>query len=212
MYKLAVLFAAVAVSVSSQAALISESVVGDFSNDPLAPTSISFDVGTNGVIGSVTSINAISDTRDFFTFTIGPDQLLTSIDLISYTDGTIDLQTGLPNPGNRGFVAIDEGTTSLIPTGGANGNGGLGLLGGAHLEAGDDVSLTLSTPELVGPGFEFPLGAGDYTFLVQQTGQDFSDYYFTFEVSQVPLPAAAWLFISGLMGLFGLKRFRSQKP
>ena len=60
-----------------------ESVDGDLSGDPLAPTSVVFGLDSNELIGSVQSPN---DTRDFFTFTIPQNRLLTGIFLLEYED------------------------------------------------------------------------------------------------------------------------------
>ena len=53
-----------------------------------------------------------------------------------------------------------------------------------------------------------PLGEGEYySSFSQLTGSDgVIDYSWQFEVSAVPLPPAAWLFISGLIGLAGFSR------
>ena len=63
---------------------------------------------------------------------------------------------------------------------------------------------------------DFPLNSGDFDFLLSvlsgandATGS--LDYLLTFEVSQVPIPAAAWLFVSALAGLFGFRRFFSSE-
>ena len=101
-------------------------------------------------------------------------------------------------------------------------------------DGGDETTSTLTTLALgendgTGPqlafgtagGFEagdisFPLNAGDFDFLLsvlsganEATGS--LDYLLTFEVSAVPLPAAAWLFVSALAGLFGFRRFFSSE-
>ena len=200
MYKLAILFAAATISTFSSATVIhNEALLGDLSNDPLAPTSLTFGVGSNEISGRV--VNP-SDTRDYFTFTIGDGLVLDSIDLVSYFD--VD-----GNPADDGFAAINAGTTTTQPAMGAD------FLGGAHVGAdqlpGADRSLAadLAGAENIGTTFDFPLTAGDYSFVIQQTGAENTGYTLDFVVSPVPLPAAAWLFISGLLGLFGVKRMRS---
>ena len=203
MYKLAILFAAATISTFSSATVIhNEALLGDLSNDPLAPTSLTFGVGSNEISGTVVNTN---DTRDYFTFTIGDGLVLDSIDLVSYFD--------VDNPdANTGFAAINAGTTTTQPGGRSV---DADFLGGAHVGAdqlpgaGGSLAADLARAENIGTTFDFPLTAGDYSFVIQQTGPENTGYTLDFVVSPVPLPAAAWLFVSGLLGLFGVKRMRS---
>ena len=203
MYKLAILFAAATISTFSSATVIhDEALLGDLSNDPLAPTSLTFGVGSNEISGTVVNTN---DTRDYFTFTIGDGLVLDSIDLVSYFD--VD-----SNPADIGFAAINAGTTTTQP---GMGSVAADFIGGAHVGAdqlpgaGGSLAADLAGAENIGTTFDFPLTAGDYSFLIQQTGPENTGYTLDFVVSPVPLPAAAWLFVSGLLGLFGVKRMRS---
>lgn len=202
MYKLVTFLGALVLSSFTHAIHI-EALNGDLSNDPLAPTALNFVDGSNTVAGSVNSLDGVggagSDTRDFFTFTIDPGFQLTEINLFGFTAG------------NTGFALIDDVAASAIPNGGTAGS----FLGGSHVDdtllGGGLLGANIANDVAgAGVGFTFPLDAGDYTFLIQETGRTTSDYHLSFEVSAVPLPAAAWLFVSGLMGLFGLKRFRTQ--
>lgn len=207
MYKLAILFAAATISTFSSATVIyDEAALGDLSNDPLAPTSLTFGVGSNEISGTVVTSNDTSnDTRDYFTFTIGDGLVLDSIDLVSYFD--VD-----GNPADDGFTAINAGTTTTQP---GMGSVDADFLGGAHVGAdqlpgaGGSLAADLARAENIGTTFDFPLTAGDYSFLIQQTGPENTGYTLDFVVSPVPLPAAVWLFVSGLLGLFGVKRMRS---
>lgn len=159
-----------------------ETVNGDLATDPAAPTPIAFSLGSNTVTGTV---QATGDTRDYLTFTIAEGQQLAALLLLSYTD----LATG--QDGNRGFYAFNVGNTSAVP-GGATANF---FLAGNHLDpvpAGFDL-LTLLAPgdTLAGPGITGPLGAGTYTFLVQQTGPQLTGYSFDFVITPAPGAAAA---------------------
>ncbi|MEO1575708.1 MAG: VPLPA-CTERM sorting domain-containing protein [Pseudomonadota bacterium] len=176
-----------------------EGLDGDLSGDPLAPTAVTFAEGVNSVNGSMSSLG---DTRDYLTFTIPDGQQLVGILLQQY----MDLDTG--GPGNRGFYAISAGASSEIPSGGNPD----AFLGGAHLDpfpAGTDLLARLTTDSLTGTGVTAPLGAGTYTFLVQQTGPQLTEYSLDFIVAPVPVPAAVWLLASGLVGLAGLRRRRA---
>ena len=142
-----------------------EASSGDLSNSAATPTSIALDGDTLTVSGSVQS-GLASDTRDYFTFTVGPDQTLVAMNLVSYVDG----DTG--GTGNKGYVMIDDGATSVIPS---NSTYSL-FLGGYHLTRSEfsdetvNMFTKMSTGTRGGAGFSLPLGPGDYTVNVQQTG------------------------------------------
>lgn len=184
---------------SASAALVwVENVNGDLSSDPGAPTSLTFSAGVNTILGTVT---ASGDTRDYITFTVETGTVLTGIFLRKY----VDEATG--GPGDRGFHAISLGTEGVIPDPTTAGD----LLGGDHLDpVGPNVNLleVLAGAPLAGTGFDTPLGAGDYTYLVQQTSPLLTSYVLDFVIkpAPVPLPMAGWLFLSGLAALGTLKR------
>ncbi|MEM9388319.1 MAG: VPLPA-CTERM sorting domain-containing protein [Pseudomonadota bacterium] len=176
-----------------------ESISGDLSSDPDAPTPLSFNAGSNIITGSVS--DGEGDTRDFVTFTIADGQVLTALLQLEYVDG----QTG--GPGNRGFHSINEGETSFIPGFDTSDD----FLGGAHLDAlapGTDMLMILAGAPQAGVGFETPLGPGTYSYLVQQTGPQISAYTLDFQVAAVPLPAGVWLISSALVGLIGFRARR----
>ena len=136
-----------------------ESVNGDLSNDPGAPTPVMFELGGDIVIGSV---GAPEDTRDFLTFTVEPNQRFVSLSLLSYSFDNGDLVA---------FHALNEGPTSYIPDVDTADN----FLGGNHLEfsdSGRDLLPDLAMAPLAGTGFDVPLGPGTYSYVIQQTGMD----------------------------------------
>ncbi len=180
---------------SAYAASYVESVNGDLSTLPGAPTFISLDLGTNTVSGTV---QASTDTRDYFSFTILPSQTLTGIFLLSYTD------VNAGTTGNRGFIHIDDGLSSILPV------SGTALLGGNHLDrsvyplATTNVLANLATAPLAGSGFTAPLGSGSYTINVQQTGPQLTAYSLSLVV--VPEPSVAVLMLVGLCSAVGIRR------
>ncbi|MEL7472292.1 MAG: hypothetical protein AAGK04_03170 [Planctomycetota bacterium] len=192
------LLVAAAIATSASATVVhDEGVDGDLSTDPAVPTPLAFAVGTNTVTGSM---SAPSDTRDYFTFTVGAGQSLNGIFLIDYTD----LDIG--GNGNRGFIHIDDGATSVIPSGATAGD----FLGGSHLDRGvfpdaaTNVLTTLAAAPQGGVGFVAPLGPGTYTINVQQTGPQNTGYTLDFQF--VPSPGA--LAAIGAGGLLALRRRR----
>ncbi|MEO0972185.1 MAG: VPLPA-CTERM sorting domain-containing protein [Pseudomonadota bacterium] len=183
---------------SALAVTYDESIDGDLATDPGTPTFIDFDAGSNLVSGSVA---APGDTRDFLTFTLEANERLVSIVLLDYTD----LDNG--GPGNRGFIALNEGATSGIP-GETDADF---FLGGIHLDPnlGQDLLLSLATDSITGSDpFSVPLGAGSYSVVIQQTGPQLTGYAVDFQVAVVPVPAAAWLFGAGLLSLGAMRRRR----
>ncbi|UCG72258.1 MAG: hypothetical protein JSV45_13565 [Chromatiales bacterium] len=167
-----------------------ESVDGDLSTDPNAPTPVQFQAGSNIITGTM---GGPGNVGDYITFTFGPGQGLTGLVLLEFASQMGD---------ERGFHGINEGPTSFIPSPATQDN----FLGGNHLnafEAGTDVLPGLATTPLVGAGFAIPLGEGTYSYLIQQTASDPTSYSLEFQV--VPVPAAVWLFGSAL-GLLGWLR------
>lgn len=149
-----------------------ESIDGDLSTDPDMPTPVTFVEGGNTIRGQMQDPD---DTRDYITFTIADGQQLTSVLLNQYQD----VDSG--GPGDRGFVAVNEGDTSFIP---GFDTGDL-FLGGAHLDpdpVGTDYLAILAGAPQAGTGFTPPLGPGTYSFLVQQTGPELTAYELEFVI------------------------------
>lgn len=173
--------------VAGAATVWDESVDGNLSTDPAAPTGITFSAGNNVIIGT---IGGPGNVGDYITFSFAPGQGLVGLVLLEF-----DSQMG----DERGFNAVNEGSTSFIPSPATQDN----FLGGNHVnafEVGTDILPRLGSTPLVGSGFSIPLGEGTYSYLIQQTASDLTSYSLEFQV--VPVPAAVWLFASGL-GLLG---------
>ena len=104
--------------------------------------------------------------------------------------------------------------------GGTNGGGMAGNGGGGGGGMGTPLILDFAAnPANAGITLDFPLQAGDYDFLqtvLTLTGMTDGietlgalatfDWLVEIQVSPVPLPAAAWLFVSALAGLFGFRK------
>jgi len=171
---------------------VDEAVIGDLSSDPAAPTPVAFVLGNNTVRGSVV---ASADTRDYITFTIPAGQRLTNLRLQSF--GT-----------NRSFHAINAGATSFVPSAATSGS----FLGGQHVDpvpAGTDLLPGLALTPVAGTGFAIPLGPGTYSYLIQQTGPQFTPYDLEFVIAATP-PAAVpalgpWMIVlaAGLLAFAG---------
>jgi hypothetical protein len=153
-----------------------EAVDGDLSSVAASPTPVSFGLGTNVVAGRVTTGTTPTDTRDFLTFTIPAGRQLTGLRLVSWGGG------------NRGFHAINAGATSFEPSGTTDNN----FLGGDHIDpiaSPIEVLVELLDGDIAGVGTTAPLGPGTYSYVIQQTGPQLSDYRLEFVVSAAPAAA-----------------------
>lgn len=156
----------------------------DFSGDRLAPSTFALASGANSVTGSVGYLASGALDRDYLALTVPAGHKLDSMVLGPATS------VG----GAVAFLGVQAGTVMTVsPTA----NSAEGLLGWTHFGSGDIGQNIL--PEIGAgsgaTGFSGPLGAGTYTFWIQ----DFSDttvpYQFLLAVSPVPeapaLPMAA---------------------
>ena len=87
-----------------------ESVSGDLSSDPGAPTVIAVEGETVLVVRGSVQSGSGSDTRDFFSMTVAEGASLEAIRLVDYVDG----DTGAS--GNTGYFMVDDGPTSVVPS------------------------------------------------------------------------------------------------
>ncbi|HEU4365529.1 MAG TPA: hypothetical protein VFT13_08700, partial [Candidatus Krumholzibacteria bacterium] len=156
-----------------------ESVDGDLATNPAAPTPLAFTPGGSSVIGTVSNVGTVD--RDYITFTIGPLEILTALNLVAIS------------PDNLAFAALNAGTTSFVPDGSTIGN----FLAGIHIAAaqvGTDlmplfVSSSVTTNSLPAPF----LGPGDYCFVIQQTSPITQSYSLEFFVeSAVRTESSTW--------------------
>lgn len=175
---------------ASAATVWNESVDGDLSTDPNAPTPVSFNLGSNVISGSIIGPG---DARDYIKFTIPAGLALAELRQLQY----VTLPDG--GAGNRGFHAIIAGNTSFVPDANNIGN----FLGGNHVDplpVGTDMLPALAAATLGGTGFSMPLGPGTYTYHIQQTSPILTGYSLDFGL--VPEPPTAAIFATGLM-VFG---------
>lgn len=171
---------------NAQAALIhDEGVSGDLSDNNLAPTLLALNAGSNVVRGSTT---ASPLDRDIFSFTIAAGEQLVAIVLDSYLSGD-----------DRSFFAVASGNTisSLTSLPALLGNALIGASAGSM--QGDDVLDNLGALTFGGStGFSGSLGAGAYTFWLQETTVGIREYALDFQIrgsSAVPAPSTLLLLL-----------------
>ena len=162
-----------------------ESVLGDLSDDNLAPTLFMLGGGSNIITGSTT---AAPLDRDIFSFTIGAGQELVAVILQTYISGD-----------DQSFFAVAAGGSiaSLFDPGVLLGNALIGATPGSM--PGDNVLDDLGALTFPGStGFTGPLGPGTYTFWLQETTSGIPEYALDFQLrtSEVPLPSTVLLLIT----------------
>ena len=190
------LFAGLATSANAQ--VVFDDANGNASSDGAAPTSVTFSLGSNVINGTVTSP---SNVRNFYTFTIGEGQELSAINLdaISVVDAAGAVSS------DPGFYALIDGTTGTNPV------DGFANLGGALYDPsslGVDLLAGISDGGISsGSGFS-SIGAGDYTFVIQQTGDEVSSFSLDFQVSTAAVPEPTSTVLLAGLGLVGLARRR----
>jgi hypothetical protein len=184
---------ALIVSISSLGfgASLLESVVGDFSNNGLSPNGFALDKnGANPLSGS-----SQGGDKDYVTVTVKSGSWLTSLVLTSYVS----------NDG-RAFIGMMSGpqfTESSTSTNVAN------LMGYTHFgtgagNVGGDLFTNMKTAAGA-QGFSTPLGAGTYSFWIQQLGAK-TDYTMTFNT--VPEPGTLLALAAGAAALARRRKSR----
>jgi hypothetical protein len=165
-FAIVLLLAALAVPASA-AVIWNEGSNGDLSSNEAAPTPISFGVGSNQIIGSVSGSPL---DRDYITFTIGAGQTLAHVNLIAFS------------PDNIAFTAFNSGSTSFIPSGATNSL----FLSGIHITAADvgfDLMTFFDTRNVTTNSLPSPsLGPGTYCWMIQQTSPLLQSYTVEFVI------------------------------
>ena len=151
----------------SAASSYDEGADGDLSDDRMAPTVVTFTVGSNTVSGS-----AGGGDRDYLTFEVPVGHQLSSLNLTSYSGGS------------SSFIGIVSGTQVMVDPAMPSAAGLLGY----HLFKGADVGNDILPSMGTGAnamGFTPPLPAGNYAIWIQDTAGAES-YGFDFVVEAVP--------------------------
>lgn len=165
-----------------------ESVDGDLSTDPNAPTLLALALGGNTVIGTVINSGVAEGDRDFVTFQIPPGRLLTGLNLLAYS------------PTNISFMALNSGSTSFIPSVSTQGE----FLSGIHVsgaDLGSNLMLAFVNNSVVENSLPEPqLGPGQYCLVIQQTTNLLTSYSLEFVVVDGPVPTlgTTWSTIKSL--------------
>ena len=138
-------------------ATFAEDALGDFSGDGAAPT----DIGTLAPGTTAVAATQQGDPRDidYVTFTVPEGMQLSGLTVLDYE----------AEPGNLAFLGIESGAAAVHDPAATDASGLLGGLTYGH------YAVSLNILDIVGSlsgaqGFEGPLGPGEYTLWLNQTG------------------------------------------
>lgn len=185
------LLALASAAVAGPGFVYDEAVDGDLSDDWLAPTQLpAFGLGLSVVTMSVVDSNETFGDRDYFTITIPAGFQLNSLDLLF-----LDANGG----DDIAFIGVQAGDQVTVDPLFPNPAPLLGFALTQQSDVGTDIQ------ELLVGEANTPLGPGQYSFWVQQTGQDLTTLSLGFNVGIIPTPGT--LGLAGLAGL-GLMRRR----
>lgn len=181
------------------AVVYDEAIDGPLSNDRANPTVLTLSAGSNQILG----FNGSPDPRDYVTFEIPVNFVLSSITL---------LDTAIGNIGFLGLEAGGEITLAPVPPP-AN---AAGLLGWWHYQPADigtDLLAKMSVPAAGSSGFSLPLGPGTYSLWIQDTSTPEPPatafrYGLDLQLTPVPEPSAAQFALLSLTGLGLLGKYR----
>ncbi len=175
-----------------------ESVDGDLSDDPAAPTVLAITPGANQVAGEVNLSNdLVSGDRDFLSFTVPNGQTITDINLTAW------------NPDNLGFFAVNAGATGFIPSGATSASFLAGILP-ASSNVGTDLLVELQNNSVTTNSLaDARLVAGDYTFVIQQTSDLIQEYGLNFVLTETSrqVQIRSVDFEDGIIELFNFGEF-----
>jgi len=189
----------------AKATIVDEAVSGDLSNNQAAPTALTLTPGLNSVSGTVAGFPQFggTDPQDWVSFTIPTGFVMTSYVNSKYgsTDdqGFTGFQSGSSFSGDE-FVAgsyagyAHFGTAAQNPDGNPTSSSTVGV---NLLPLMADPSFAPGTT-----GFTPPLGAGTYTFLIQQGDPSTTGYRFNMNLRAVSVPEpGSSLCLLGMGGL-----------
>ncbi len=147
-------------------ALYDEQVDGEISDDATSPLALDLANGSNVLAGAV-----VAGDIDYVTVHVPEGHVLSAIDLVNYESGN-----------EQSFIGIQAGTVFTEPPTDTEVANLLGFTLFGTASVGTDILPAIGAAPGT-QGFTPPLGAGDYTFWIQETGDSQASYYFDMVVS-----------------------------
>lgn len=195
---------------SASAAIVwDEASNGKLSSSQAAPTQFTFAAGTHSIVGQV---GGGAGSQDWVTIHLDPGFTLTGFINSVYSSadlqGFTGVQAGKTFVGSAGLASSYLGYTHF-GTGAQNGSLPPTNLVNQNLLPlmGDNKTISIGSA-----GFTPPLGAGDYTFLIQQAG-GLTTYRFDFVVaSTTAVPEPASIGLTALIAIGLSIRHRLRRP
>lgn len=210
------LVAALMLSAPTTAATVwNETVNGDLSSNPLAPTSVAVTPGFNDVLGAAgaalvpgaptfdPTTGAPNFDMDFLTFKVPTGYILKSLDPVSIAFS----EAG----DTKAFIGLEGGTQITAATNFPYSTGAAGLLGWLHVAASDvgtDILPSMGVSGMGATGFSPPLPAGAYTLWIQDDLP--VSYDLRIEIAGVPEISTWAMLLAGFGGL-GLAGYRQAR-
>jgi hypothetical protein len=206
---LAPLLIVASLSGTAAAADYDESLLGDLSNDRLAPTRIALTYGRGGangllgnniLTGTTGSVAGVVD-RDYLNFAVPAAFVLSELRVGNQT--TVG--------GTASFIGLAAGTTMPVPESTSTAAGLLGwkLFGAA--DRGTDILDDMDTTAQGASGFDRPLVAGDYTLWIQELATGTFTYRLNLVLTPVPEPGPLALMALGLGAVLAVARRRATR-
>src|ERR1044072_483076 len=170
--------------------------VGGFSSNGLAPTALTFSLGSNQIFGSNGS--GASAVRDYVTFTVPGNLVVTALTMLNTSP-----------IGNIGFIGLQAGNqVTLLPSAST----AAGLLGWKHYLPTDintDILPFMSVPNTASSAFTIPLPPGNYSLWIQDSSPGTFNYGFDVQLTPAPEPgtwATSLAVVTGVILLLRLRR------
>lgn len=195
----------------AKATIYKEAISGDLSDDKAAPTALALTPGFNSVSGTVAGFPPEgTDPQDWVSFTVPAGFVMISYVNAKFVagdgQGFTGFQSGSSFSGDE-FVAASYTGYAHFGTAAQNPDG--------NPTTSSTVGVNL-LPLMADPNFApgttnptFPLGAGTYTFLIQQGDPTITHYQFNMVVRPVAAPepgSTLCLFAIGSLGILALRR------